>query len=173
MARVEIPVSGWTCLRTRTSQYAYSRVQCKPTFVDVGRISLLSGLATLLLLARGGSRSLLSSLLLLSRSLASWGLTTSAGLLLSGLWGHFGKWLFRWECGSVKQSVNEKVQIQMFKRIDVEEDVRWDEKEERNEGYAVTREARYLYQLAKKPGDPLGAKEAEFQYGNNMYDLYD
>lgn len=37
----------------------------------------------------------------------------------------------------------------------------------------MTREARYLYQLAKIPGDPKGAKEAEFQYGNLAYDLYD
>lgn len=50
--------------------------------------------------------------------------------------------------------------------------MRWNEKEI-NEGYAVTREARYLYQLAKKPGDPWGAKEAEFQYRNSPYDLYD
>jgi hypothetical protein len=60
-----------------------------PTLVDVGRVSLLSGLATLLLLACGGGRSLLSSLLLLSWGLASRGLAAGAGLLLSSFWRHF------------------------------------------------------------------------------------
>ena len=62
----------------------------KLTLVDVRRIGLLPGLATLLLLARGSGSSLLSGLLLLSRSLTtSWGLATSAWLLLSGFGRHF------------------------------------------------------------------------------------
>lgn len=61
----------------------------KLTLVDVGRIGLLAGLATLLLLARGSGGSLLAGLLLLSRSLSSWGLATSAGLLLGSFGRHF------------------------------------------------------------------------------------
>lgn len=63
------------------------------TLVDVRRVSLLAGLAALLLLASGSGGSLLASLLLLSGSLAAnGGLATGGGLLLSGLRGHF-------ECG--------------------------------------------------------------------------
>jgi hypothetical protein len=72
MARLEIPVSGWTCLRTKVRdalaivliQFAMSRCICgsesnaarqrareKPTFVDVAGVGLLPGLASLLLLA--------------------------------------------------------------------------------------------------------------------------
>ena len=59
------------------------------TLVDVRRVGLLPGLATLLLLARGSCRSLLAGFLLLSGGLASRGLATSAGLLLSRLGCHF------------------------------------------------------------------------------------
>ncbi len=61
------------------------------TFVDVGGVSLFPCLATLLLLARGSGRSLLSSFLLLSGGLASWGLSASAGLLLGSFGRHFGR----------------------------------------------------------------------------------
>lgn len=102
MARVEIPVSGWTCLRTgdkdasvtvcygKTNAFLFSRDREKKlTLVDVGRVGLLASLAALLLLARGSGGSLLAGLLLLSRSLSSWGLATSAGLLLGSFGRHF------------------------------------------------------------------------------------
>ena len=64
--------------------------QCeKHTFVDVARVGLLPRLATLLLLARRGGGGLLASLLLVGRCLASWGLATSGGLLLSSFGRHF------------------------------------------------------------------------------------
>ena len=50
----------------------------KLTLVDVGGVGLLPGLGALLLLARGRGR-LLAGLLLLSRSLSSWGLAGSGG----------------------------------------------------------------------------------------------
>lgn len=98
MARVEIPVSGWTCLRTRerdalvnkdakTTKHK-TKAKEKHTLVDVRGVGLLAGLATLLLLASGSGGSLLASFLLLSRSLASWGLATSAGLLFGSLRRH-------------------------------------------------------------------------------------
>jgi len=60
--------------------------------VDVAGVGLLAGLATLLLLAGGSGGSLLAGLLLLSGSLAAnRGLATGAGLLLSGLGGHFDR----------------------------------------------------------------------------------
>lgn len=63
------------------------------TFVDVGGIRLLSGLASLLLVARGSGGSLLAGLLLLSRwGLASGGLAASGGLLL-GSFGRHGELL--------------------------------------------------------------------------------
>lgn len=99
MARLEIPVSGWTCLRTVDStldglimgrnikeQDAKECANC--TFVDVRGVSLLSGLGPLLLIARWRRR-LLSGLLLLRGCLSSWGLATSAGLLLGSFGRHF------------------------------------------------------------------------------------
>ena len=57
IALLEIPVSGWTCLRTeeRVSMKRgewHERVQL--TLVDVRRVSLLADLAALLLLAVSG-----------------------------------------------------------------------------------------------------------------------
>ena len=98
MARVEIPVSGWTCLRTedekknksdtrRVKPEKHPKQIGKLTLVDVGRVGLLAGLAALLLLA-SGSGGLLASLLLLSRGLAANGsLAGGGGLLLSSLGG--------------------------------------------------------------------------------------
>ena len=57
IALLEIPVSGWTCLRTKDK---VRRVQGGKgeretrTLVDVGAVSLLAALAALLLLAVGG-----------------------------------------------------------------------------------------------------------------------
>ena len=98
MARVEIPVSGWTCLRTedgkkqvrhaaRQTGKKHPKQIGKLTLVNVGRVGLLAGLAALLLLA-SGSGGLLASLLLLSRGLAANGsLAGGGGLLLSSLGG--------------------------------------------------------------------------------------
>ena len=98
MARLEIPVSGWTCLRTgkdasvkaqkdQVTQTGFEiemRLQSRMswmrlTLVDVRGVGLLSGLGALLLVARW-SGSLLAGLLLLSRSFASW-------CLAGGGWG--------------------------------------------------------------------------------------
>jgi hypothetical protein len=107
MARLEIPVSGWTCLRTREDASAnfaqwgqmkrlsakggcraIARSRGKLTLVDVGRVGLLPGLGALLLLA-GGRGGLLASLLLLNGgSLSSRGLAAGGGSLL-GLGRHF------------------------------------------------------------------------------------
>ena len=60
------------------------------TLVDVRRVGLLPGFATLLLVARCGGGGLLASFLLLSRNLAaSGGLASGGGLLLGSLGGHF------------------------------------------------------------------------------------
>lgn len=90
MARVEIPVSGWTCLRTESSQHDSIEIeQRRLTLVDVGRVGLLAGLAALLLLASGSSGSLLAGFLLLSGGLStSRGLATGGGLLLSSFGRH-------------------------------------------------------------------------------------
>ena len=56
--------------------------------VDVGRISLLSGLGALLLVARGSGGSLLSGLLFLCGGFASGGLSGGGGFFLS-FWRHF------------------------------------------------------------------------------------
>jgi hypothetical protein len=103
MARLEIPVSGWTCLRTggvskmapkshrggaaRRVRRAAAKDRVKLTLVDVGGVGLLPGLGALLLVARGSGR-LLASLLLLGGSLAGRGLAAGGGSLL-GLGGHF------------------------------------------------------------------------------------
>lgn len=91
MARLEIPVSGWTCLRTKT-QLA-RRVQTRSgntgkgrTLVDVRAVSLLAGLGALLLVAR--SSSLLAGILLLGSLGGSDG-GLGGGLLVGGLGGHF------------------------------------------------------------------------------------
>lgn len=101
MARVEIPVSGWTCLRTKVDERVNTPISKTKhenenhrneflTLIDVGGVGLLSGLAALLLLTRGGSCGLLPGFLLLCGSLAtSGGLTTGARLLLSGFRRHF------------------------------------------------------------------------------------
>lgn len=102
MARLEIPVSGWTCLRTATRQkrglHPKQKAQTrgataqdagrvhwtrrgKLTLVDVGRVRLLPGLGALLLVARG-SGCLLAGLLLLSGRLAGRGLAAGGGSLL-------------------------------------------------------------------------------------------
>lgn len=59
------------------------------TFVDVARVRLLPRLASLLLLTRWSSGSLLAGLLLVGGSLTSWGLATSGGLLLGSFGRHF------------------------------------------------------------------------------------
>lgn len=95
MARLEIPVSGWTCLST--IQYKSARrvnrtgieIKTRRTLEDVGRVSLLSGLGALLLVARARGSSLLAGLLLLSGSFASRGLAAGRGLLLSSFWCHY------------------------------------------------------------------------------------
>ena len=59
MALLEIPVSGWTCLRTgRTSQTEIRQVdRRKPrTLIDVRRVGLLSDLLALLLVTVSGGR---------------------------------------------------------------------------------------------------------------------
>jgi hypothetical protein len=101
MARLEIPVSGWTCLRTGKSQKTAPEKARKRTLVDVRGVGLLSRLGALLLLARG-SGGLLASLLLLGGGLAaSRGLAGGGGGLLSCLGSHldeeigFGEW--KWE----------------------------------------------------------------------------
>jgi len=57
-------------------------------FVDVRRISLLSGLGALLLVACGSGGGLLSGLLLLCGGFTSGGLSGGGGLFL-GFWRHF------------------------------------------------------------------------------------
>jgi len=66
------------------------RVNLLQDFVDVGRVSLLSGLGALLLLS-GNSGSLLSGLLLLSGGFASRRFASGGGLSGSGtsFWRHF------------------------------------------------------------------------------------
>jgi hypothetical protein len=88
MARLEIPVSGWTCLRTgkHVSTNAQGNAEMALTLVDVRGVGLLSGLGALLLVA-GGSGGLLASLLLLGGCLSSRGLAAGGGSLL-GLGGH-------------------------------------------------------------------------------------
>jgi len=58
IALLEIPVSGWTCLRTAKAKLEQVNmyVQVKLTLVDVGRVSLLSDLLSLLLLTIGSRR---------------------------------------------------------------------------------------------------------------------
>lgn len=86
MARLEIPVSGCTCLRTGrwdVSRRVFWTKRCDGcrTLVDVGGVGLLAGLGALLLVTgRGGG--LLACLLLLGRSLASWCLAGGGGSLL-------------------------------------------------------------------------------------------
>ena len=58
------------------------------TFVDVGGIGFLPRLVALLLVTSWCGR-LLSSFFLFSRSLTSWGLAASGGLLLSSFGRHF------------------------------------------------------------------------------------
>ena len=55
-------------------------------FVDVGRVSLLSCLAALLLVARGGGGGLFAGFLLLCWSFASWGLSGGGWFLLCFWW---------------------------------------------------------------------------------------
>lgn len=104
MARLEMPVSGWTCLRTMSNTLVGSgKLSCPAraqeqkktgglemdnTFVDVGRVSLFSRLISLLFVA-GRCRGLLASFLLLDRSLACRGLASSGGLLLGSFGRHF------------------------------------------------------------------------------------
>jgi hypothetical protein len=90
MARLEIPVSGWTCLRTgNASVWAQkAKVAVWLTLVDVGAVGLLAGLGALLLLARW-SGSLLSGLLGDRGLSGGGGLATGGWGLLSCLWCHF------------------------------------------------------------------------------------
>jgi len=97
MARFEIPVSGWTCLRTailsaRARGVALRRrflIQSpKPlTLVNVGGVCLLARLGALLLVTGGSS--LLAGILLLG-SLGSGSGGLGGRLLVSGLGRHFG-----------------------------------------------------------------------------------
>ena len=90
--------SGKSVLRSSPSDQDASKVSacaraCKsmrePTFVDVRGVSLLAGLGALLLFTGRGGGGLLAGLLLLSgRFAASWGLASSAGLLLGGFGRH-------------------------------------------------------------------------------------
>jgi len=64
------------------------RVNLLQNLVDVGRVGLLPGLGTLLLLT-AGSGSLLASILLLRSGLSGRSLSSDGGLLLGGLGGHF------------------------------------------------------------------------------------
>ena len=92
MARLEMPVSGCTCLSTgKGSQRRVARFGKRAgsggwrrTLVDVGAVRLLAGLGALLLVARGGR--LLCGIPLLG-SLAD----GSRGLG-GGLGRHFGRW---------------------------------------------------------------------------------
>jgi hypothetical protein len=100
MARLEMPVSGWTCLSTVKTRQQTLRNPCqkatgtaKLTLVDVGRVRLLPGLGALLLVT-GGRGSLLASLLLLGRRFSSRGLAAGGGSLLC-----FGRHCWRCECG--------------------------------------------------------------------------
>lgn len=127
MARLEIPVSGWTCLRTRVENASEEARIAKAdasdlTLVDVGGVGLLPGLGALLLLARG-SGSLLAGLLLLSGSLASRGLAAGGGSLL-GLGGHFcglsrgdGFGKSRLEAGLSLQKVAARVDVDGTARV--------------------------------------------------------
>ena len=68
IALFEIPVSGWTCLRTgtraiRTGPKLYRMNSKTRTLVDVGGVGLLPGLSPLLLSVRIGRRGSLGSLL--------------------------------------------------------------------------------------------------------------
>jgi hypothetical protein len=94
MARLEIPVSGWTCLRTVENasviECATHGMMLELTLVDVAGVGFLPRLSALLLVTRRSRRGLLASLFLLSgRSFSSWGLAASGGLLLSSFWCHF------------------------------------------------------------------------------------
>ena len=110
MARLEIPVSGWTCLRTggalenllngtdKLQSREKSRSKDKLTLVDVRGVGLLPGLGALLLLSRG-RRGLLAGLLLLGRCLSSRGLAAGGGSLLGlgrHIWIWWLKWVWRW-----------------------------------------------------------------------------
>ena len=57
-------------------------------FVDVGRVGLLSGLASLLLVTGGGGGGFFASFLLLDWSLSGRSLSGGGGLLL-GFWRHY------------------------------------------------------------------------------------
>ena len=74
--------------KRRTKRSGWQGGSAKPTLVDVAGVSFLPGLRALLLLARG-SGSLLASLLLLRRCLASRGLSAGGGSLL-GFGRHVG-----------------------------------------------------------------------------------
>lgn len=104
MARFEIPVSGWTCLRTnflssvlalqrdhiRSVDMANCTTTVERTFIDVGGVSFLPSLSTLLLVT-GRSCCLLACLFLFSRCLSGWGLAASGWLLLGSFGRHFGQ----------------------------------------------------------------------------------
>jgi hypothetical protein len=94
IALFEIPVSGWTCLRTGNARVRVGssrKVASGLTLVDVGGVGLLSDLLSLLLLAIASSGrlgGLLSSLRALSRLSRSLGGGGSRGL--AGSRGGFG-----------------------------------------------------------------------------------
>lgn len=90
MARLEIPVSGCTCLSTAMNHISNALTEKKKkaddcTFVDVGAVRLLASLGALLLVASGGS--LLAGILFL-RSLARRRGSLGGGLLVCGLRRH-------------------------------------------------------------------------------------
>lgn len=101
MARLEIPVSGWTCFRTANTMLGYANLSSRVddattrqerevpmslTLVNVGGVGLLARLGALLLVARSGG--LLAGILLLG-GLGGSGRGLGGRLLVGGLGGHF------------------------------------------------------------------------------------
>lgn len=78
IARFEIPVSGWTCLRTKQNMLIENKVRKnrRCTFVDVRGVGFFSCLVALLFFSSGSS-GFFARFFLLSRCLSSWGLSAS------------------------------------------------------------------------------------------------
>lgn len=86
--RVDL-LEHYTIQVSKTRQQNRTAMKRRRTLEDVGRVSLLSGLGALLLVARARGSSLLAGLLLLSGSFASRGLAAGRGLLLSSFRCHY------------------------------------------------------------------------------------